>query len=565
MIGCFLEEAEKHFGRSKKSKFQFLESEIVGRTTTCDGPFGKRRMVYCDHATCSQPLRFIEQYIYKRVLPYYVNDEAGDTFCGKHMTHWMVDSRKTVREFVNANDSYAVLFLGTGGRTNAIHRLFHIINAQTRHDLCIVLGPYEHDSTFLAAITTSKHVIRVKLASDGTPEINHLKSILDYCIQQGMQPIGVFSTVSSVTGVITESDEVTALIHEFGGLCFWDCTASAPYGPIEVINEKRPHCSKDAVFFAPHKLTGCFSTPGILIAKQNLFTNKIPGVPGEKSAAFVTHTSYIFKRVIEEREQADSCDTIGIIRTALVLALRPILSQYEIEAASYRISTRVKQALSETQNLQLLGNRDLKSMPIFSFVIGYGLRLALHHQFVSVLLNDLFGIQSRSGCLSAGPYSQTLLRISEHQAEQFFPFIESNSVKEEGQIIEEIMIPGFTRISLMYTMKDKDVEFVISALQFVARNGWKFLPAYKYEAKSGCWNFDSETIAYKWKSNSISHNNKWFRNSRQLKCITYAAELSSGMNQSWFHEKRIQGNEGLTQNAADKRWFLLPSEAYRDL
>ena len=30
----------------------------------------------------------------------------------------------------------------------------------------------------------------------------------------------------------------------------------------------------------------------------------------------------------------------------------------------------------------------------------------LHHNYVSTLLNDLFGIQSRGGCACAGPYAK---------------------------------------------------------------------------------------------------------------------------------------------------------------
>ena len=48
-------------------------------------------------------------------------------------------------------------------------------------------------------------------------------------------------------------------------------------------------------------------------------------------------------------------------------------------------------------------------LPIFSFVIKHqeSGRL-LHHNFVCVLLNDLFGIQSRGGCACAGPYAQVI-------------------------------------------------------------------------------------------------------------------------------------------------------------
>ena len=53
-----------------------------------------------------------------------------------------------------------------------------------------------------------------------------------------------------------------------------------------------------------------------------------------------------------------------------------------------------------------------KYLPIVSFLIQpIGMDRCLHYNFVSALLNDLFGIQSRGGCMCAGPYSQLLLGI----------------------------------------------------------------------------------------------------------------------------------------------------------
>jgi len=68
---------------------------------------------------------------------------------------------------------------------------------------------------------------------------------------------------------------------------------------------------------------------------------------------------------------------------------------------------------STIPNLIVLGNiHNLNKLPIFSFVIEHEQsdRL-LHHNFVSVLLNDLFGIQSRGGCACAGPYAQVIVLV----------------------------------------------------------------------------------------------------------------------------------------------------------
>jgi hypothetical protein len=52
-----------------------------------------------------------------------------------------------------------------------------------------------------------------------------------------------------------------------------------------------------------------------------------------------------------------------------------------------------------------------RSLPIFSFLVRRG-RYYLHFNFVSALLNDLFGIQARGGCACAGPYAQHLLGMT---------------------------------------------------------------------------------------------------------------------------------------------------------
>lgn len=45
--------------------------------------------------------------------------------------------------------------------------------------------------------------------------------------------------------------------------------------------------------------------------------------------------------------------------------------------------------------------------------------LYLHHNFVVALLNDLFGIQVRGGCLCAGPLAQFILGLDEQQTREF--------------------------------------------------------------------------------------------------------------------------------------------------
>lgn len=67
----------------------------------------------------------------------------------------------------------------------------------------------------------------------------------------------------------------------------------------------------------------------------------------------------------------------------------------------------MKRFLSLGENIFLLGNNNKPKVGIYSFLIrakvGNGWKF-LNPPFVVSLLNDLFGLQLRSGCLCAGMY-----------------------------------------------------------------------------------------------------------------------------------------------------------------
>ncbi len=139
----------------------------------------------------------------------------------------------------------------------------------------------------------------------------------------------------------------------------------------------------------------------------------------------------------------------------------------------------------------MLGNLKLDRLPIFSFLIknsetGY----YLHYNFVTKLLNDLFGIQTRSGCACAGPYGHYLLGISEQLSESIGKYlvIKDNSSARSNDYISaknDILKPGFTRFNIPFFLKDFQVDFILNAIAFISQHGWKFLPLYEFEIDSG--------------------------------------------------------------------------------
>ena len=54
--------------------------------------------------------------------------------------------------------------------------------------------------------------------------------------------------------------------------------------------------------------------------------------------------------------------------------------------------------------------------------------------FVTALLDNLFGIQSRAGCMCAGPYAQDLLGIGEYLATEFENLLVEDSRLDRHQL-----------------------------------------------------------------------------------------------------------------------------------
>ncbi len=78
--------------------------------------------------------------------------------------------------------------------------------------------------------------------------------------------ICTFNAASNVTGIRTEVDSISTLVHQYDGWIFWDYAAAAPYIQIDMNPSETAY--KDAVFLSAHKFVGGPGTPG---KSYNLF------------------------------------------------------------------------------------------------------------------------------------------------------------------------------------------------------------------------------------------------------------------------------------------------------
>ena len=291
--------------------------------------------------------------------------------------------------------------------------------------------------------------------------------------------IGSFSAASNVTGIISDTRAISVLLHRHGALSFWDFAAAAPYVEVEM-SPHRPGPdadvdTKDAIFISPHKFIGGPGTPGVLVARRELFRNRVPSLPGGGTVAYVNPLEHRYLTDIEHREEGGTPAIVESIRAGLVFQLK---ERVGVEAIREREDDFIGRAIERWRAnpaIEILGNPALDRLSIVSFVVRHEGRY-LHHNFVVALLNDLFGIQSRGGCSCAGPYGHRLLGIDLDTSHEF--------EREIARGCEGIK-PGWVRVNFNYFISEAVFAYILDAVDLVADDGWRLLPRYRFEPDSG--------------------------------------------------------------------------------
>ena len=148
----------------------------------------------------------------------------------------------------------------------------------------------------------------------------------------------------------------------------------------------------------------------MLVARRDLFHNRVPSVPGGGTVAYVNPTEHVYLDDIEHREEGGTPAIVESIRAGLVFQLKEAVGTEAIREREESFTHRAMHRWEENPDIEILGSHDLPRLSIVSFVVRHEQRY-LHHNFVVALLNDLFGIQARGGCSCAGPYGHRLLGI----------------------------------------------------------------------------------------------------------------------------------------------------------
>ena len=396
-----------------QTDFQTFKKGIIGNNEFFKTPFGEKKICYADWTASGRLYRPIEEKIMEQFGPYIANTHTETNVTGKAMTQAYHKAKQIIKNHVNANENDVLLFEGTG-MTGAICKLQRIlglsVNERIKQKLqlnekkrpVVFITHMEHHSNHTTWEETIAEVVIIPPDSNGDVSAASLESLLIKYQDRDVK-IGSFTSCSNVTGIYTPFHELAKMMHKYGGYCFVDFSASAPYIDINMHPED-PSASLDAISFSPHKFLGGPASSGLVIFSKELYSNQIPDRPGGGTVNWTNPwggKSYIDK--IEDREDGGTPGFIQAIRAALAIKLKEKMGTDKIQKKDKELLTILFDRLQKNPRIKILEEEKKHRLPIISFYAE-----GIHYNLIVKLLNDVHGIQVRGGCSCAGTYGHYL-------------------------------------------------------------------------------------------------------------------------------------------------------------
>ncbi len=464
----------------------FIRNNEIGRRASLDTPYGRRILCYADLTATGRYLHFVEAWI-RRVRPFYANSHTSVSSTGRVMTELREEARRLVRRSLNAGPDDVAVFVGAGA-TAAANKLVGLLGWKVSEPLerefglsklippekrpVVFVGPYEHHSNELPWVESVAEVVEIALDSKGAIDLADLE---EKAARYQHRPfrLGTFSAASNVTGILTDVRAVARILHRHGACAVFDYAAAGPYVPIDM-HPADPDERIDALFLSTHKFIGGPEGSGVLVAHRDFFRTRSPERPGGGTVDYVAAFDRVdYVQRLDEREEGGTPAILSDLRAGIGFLVKEMIGPQRILAHDLELARSALQRLGRHPAISILGPTDLPRLPILSFNIK-----GLHHDLVSALLDHLFGIQNRAGCSCAGPYGHHLLGVDREKSERFRQLLARGLVG---------MKPGWVRVGLPYYASEEDVEFILSAIEFVADHGRAFVPEYRLGWLDGVW------------------------------------------------------------------------------
>ncbi len=471
-----------------ESYFNKFKEQIIGNDLEFETPYGVKKMIYADWIASGRLYAPIEKQMTEVFGPFVGNTHTETSETGTMMTKAYHLAQKKIKQHVNAGPDDVIITFGFG-MTSVVNKLQRILGLKFCGNISgkpclkdneppvVFITHMEHHSNHTSWFETSAEVVLLNPDKDLLVDLDELKTQLEKYKDRKFK-IGSFTACSNVTGITTPYHQMAKLMHEYGGVCFVDFAASAPYVEINMHPED-PMEKLDAVMFSPHKFLGGPGTSGVLVFDSSLYHNQTPDQPGGGTVDWTNAWGeYKYIDDIEAREDGGTPGFLQAIKTALCIELKDQIGTENIRKREDELLQIIFDEFPKIPNLHILADNVKHRLGIVSFYID-----DLHFNLLVKLLNDRFGVQVRGGCACAGTYGHFLLDVSYEKSKKITTLINHGDLSKK---------PGWVRLSLHPTMKNEELYYIIDAIKQINAMHHSWIEDYIYDKHTN--EFQHKTI-----------------------------------------------------------------------
>ncbi len=452
---------------SLEQHFESFRHHIIGNDLSFDTPFGNKKMLYADWIASGRLYRPIEDKIANTFGPFVGNTHTETSETGTRMTNAYHYAHQLIKQHVNAGPDDVIITAGTG-MTTVINKMMRIMGLkscgmahkadciQKKDKPVVFISHMEHHSNHTSWFETNVDVVVLQPDKNLLIDLDELRSQLERYKDRNFK-IGSFTACSNVTGIETPYHEMAKIMHEYGGVCFIDFAASAPYVAIDMHPADDEMKKLDAIFFSPHKFLGGPGSSGVMVFDSSLYHSPSPDNPGGGTVDWTNPWGeYKYIDDIEIREDGGTPGFLQAIRTALAIEVKNQMDTSKMRLRERELVPKAFENLRKIKGLKILADNVEERLGVFSFYLD-----DVHFNLVVKLLNDHFGIQVRGGCACAGTYGHYLLDVSHDKSKQITDLINHGDLSQK---------PGWIRASLHPTMTDNELDYLINSIDTVAHD-----------------------------------------------------------------------------------------------
>jgi selenocysteine lyase/cysteine desulfurase len=480
--------------------FAPFRENIIGIDAGYRSPYGEQKIVYMDWIASGRLYAPIERKLAEEFGPFVANTHTEGSETGTLMTRSYHHAHALIKKHVNAGPNDVIITAGFG-MTAVVNKLQRILGLKPKGLLknqdcpdprdkpVVFITHMEHHSNQTSWYETMADVVVLEPDEELLVDPDELRRQLERYRDREFK-IGSFTACSNVTGIETPYHEMAGIMHEYGGLCFVDFAASAPYVKVDM-HPPDPMQKLDAIYLSPHKFLGGPGSSGVLVFDKNMYKSDVPDNPGGGTVDWTNPWgSYKYVDDIEVREDGGTPGFLQAIRAALAFELKEKMGVEKIRQREEEGVALALYRLRQIPGIHILAGNVGDRLGVISFY-----HEKIHFNLLVRILSDRFGIQVRGGCVCAGTYGHFLLAVSHEKSREITDRINHGDLSQK---------PGWVRWSLHPTTTDGEIHYFIVSLEAIIANISEWEQDYVYLKHI------NEFIHKEQQKNSPESYKKWF-------------------------------------------------------